>query len=426
MRLGQPGRDRASLAEAFRAVRAQTETLCEPLETEDYVIQSMPDVSPTEVAPGAHDAGSSRTSCSRSCSRATRPSTRCSPTSSTPTTTWPASFTRRASAACSPGPRVAEVYALPRPRHGRDAAPARRRRRRAAGAQSRRRSSSACNHEQQHQELLLTDIKHIFSCNPLRARLPPSAPSSAVARRRGRCGWARVRGRRARDRASTGDGFAFDNESPRHRSSSRLPHRRPPGDQRRVPARSSTTAATSAPSSGSPTAGRRCNEQGWQRAAVLGAARRRVVATSPSPAMRRVDPNEPVCHVSHYEADAYARWAGKRLPTEAEWEHAAAIDAGRGQLRRKRTAPPGAAGQRTRSQLFGDVWEWTQSAYLPYPGFQPLPRRGRRVQRQVHVQPDGAARRLLRDAGVAHPRRPTATSSSRTTRWQFTGLRLAE
>ena len=103
--------------------------------------------------------------------------------------------------------------------------------------------------------------------------------------------------------------------------------------------------------------------------------------------LRPVDPAAPVCHVSYYEADAFARWMGKDLPTEQEWEVAARaglID-----------------------DAFGIVWQWTRSAYSPYPGYRAAVRRARRVQRQVHGQPDGAARLVARDA-----RRPFARELS--------------
>ena len=95
--------------------------------------------------------------------------------------------------------------------------------------------------------------------------------------------------------------------------------------------------------------------------------------------LRPVDPAKPVCHVSYYEADAFARWAGKDLPTEGEWEVAA--DGG------------------ALSDAFGIVWQWTRSAYAPYPGYRAALRRARRVQRQIHDQPDGAARIFAGDAG---------------------------
>ena len=118
-----------------------------------------------------------------------------------------------------------------------------------------------------------------------------------------------------------------------------------------------------------------------------------------------VDLAAPVCHVSYFEADAFARWAGKRLPTEFEWEAAAAGCAVRGNMLGSgalRPLPAPAIGAADKpAQMFGDVWEWTQSAYCR---LSRLPRRtrcARRVQRQVHVRPVRAARRLVRDAGRA-------------------------
>ena len=93
--------------------------------------------------------------------------------------------------------------------------------------------------------------------------------------------------------------------------------------------------------------------------------------------LRPVDPAAPVLHVSYYEAEAFARWAGKHLPSEAEWEVAARA----GLL----------------ADAFGSAWQWTRSAYLPYPGYRAAGC-ARRIQRQVHGQPDGAARRLAGDA----------------------------
>src|SRR5262249_51984627 len=90
--------------------------------------------------------------------------------------------------------------------------------------------------------------------------------------------------------------------------------------------------------------------------------------------MRPLDLAEPLCHVSYYEADAYARWAGARLPSETEWEHAAgrALDAREGFLEGGALHPRAVATTDAIAQLFGECWQWTASAYLPYPGFRPL------------------------------------------------------
>ncbi len=226
------------------------------------------------------------------------------------------------------------------------------------------------NHEQQHQELIVTDIKYTLSRNPLRPAYRDDAapPDAAVV---GPMAWHAFPGGVHRI-GHDGGGFCFDNEMPRHRVLSRgFRARLATGHERGISWPSSRTAVTTSPSSGSPTAGRMRNARGW-RAPLYWEKVDGRWWTMTLGGFRPVVASEPACHVSYYEADAFARWAGARLPTEAEWEIAAR---GRGtarQLPRGRTFHPAPAEAGTGlAQCFGDVWEWTQSPYTPYPGMRP-------------------------------------------------------
>jgi len=210
------------------------------------------------------------------------------------------------------------------------------------------------NHEQQHQELFLTDIKHVLSCNPLRPAFDASleVPGSRAAGEydfsNGTSGIHQV--------GASGDGFAFDNETPRH-DALLHPHR--------IGARLVTNGEFKEfiddggyddsnlwLSDGWAT----INERGWNRPLYWSEDLQSEFTLG---GQRDIDAGAPLCHVSYYEADAFARWAGARLPTEYEWELAANDKPLQGNLMESGYLQPvGANGD----QFFGDVWEWTSSS----------------------------------------------------------------
>ena len=227
------------------------------------------------------------------------------------------------------------------------------------------------HHEQQHQELLLMDIKHVLSRNPLRP-VYAGRPSARVDT--DTLGWVDVEGGLV-EVGHSGDGFRFDNEVPRHRAwlePYRIADRlvtngewlefMADGGYRRHELWLSDGWA-------------RVNADGWH-APLYWTELDGVWFEHTLHGTWPVNPGIPVSHVSFYEAEAYAAWAGKRLPTEAEWEHAVTTD-GRpsvtaGNLADSETFHPRSAGASTGRlrQVYGDCWEWTSSAYHPYPGFR--------------------------------------------------------
>jgi ergothioneine biosynthesis protein EgtB len=408
------------LAARYSAVRKLSEALCEPLATEDYVVQSMPDVSPTKwhlahtswffetfiLRP--HHAGYREIDAAyaflfnsyyvqageRHC-RAQRGYI------SRPTVAQVFDYRRHVDEAMHEllhGPAADDVAAL---------------------------VEIGLNHEQQHQELMLTDIKHVFSVNPLRPAYGEAA--GAGVGEAAALAWVAVEGG-VHEIGHHGDGFSYDNESPRHRvyvepfelasravtNGEYLQFMGDGGYERPELWLSMGWATVQEQQWTEPFYWER-RDGGWWNYTLGG--------------MRPVDPAEPAVHLSYFEADAYARWAGARLPTEAEWEVAAAGVTGDAAARGNFVEDgvlhpcPAAAGPGLQ-QMFGDVWEWTQSQYTAYPGY---------------TAPDGALGEyngkfmcnqfVLRGGSCA-----TSRSHIRATyrnffppdaTWQFTGARLA-
>jgi len=288
------------------------------------------------------------------------------------------------------------------------------------------------NHEQQHQELILTDILALFASQPLRPayRPAPTTPKRASAshndvRRVTR--WLDFPGGIHRI-GHAGSAFAYDNECPRHEALLRdyrladrlvtngewLEFMADGGYATPVHWLADGWAAVNAKGWTAP--GYWEGEKGeWRRMTLHG--------------LVPLELEAPVCHVSYFEADAFARWAGKRLPTEFEWEAAASGLPVRGNMLGSgalRPLPVPAAGAADKpAQMFGDVWEWTQSAYAAYPGFRAGPgalgeyngkfMNGQYVLRGAScVTPEGHSRATYRNFFYPHQR------------WQFTGIRLAD
>ena len=294
-----------------------------------------------------------------------------------------------------------------------------------------------CNHEEQHQELILTDLKHLLSKNPLKPAYQERWPLTPIQGRMPR--WVGYRGGLVSigsDDHLPGESavFSFDNEGPRHQVVLE------PFEMASYPVTHGDFAAFIADR------GYARPElwlsMGWDWAQTHRAAaplywemRDGGWHTFTLHGIAPIDPHTPICHINYFEADAFARWAsarsqwtGARLPRETEWEHAAGAAAIEGNFLESRALHPLALRDEKFSshpaQLFGDVWEWTQSAYLPYPRFRAA---------------DGAVGEyngkfmcnqfVLRGGSCATPQqhiRPTYRNFfPPEARWQFSGLRLA-
>jgi ergothioneine biosynthesis protein EgtB len=448
-RIDDPG---STLASQYRTVRALSEKLCETLVTEDYVIQPMPDCSPTKWHL-AHTSWFFETFVLKDRVPGYR----------SPHPQYDYLFNSYYNAVgarhCRPKrglisrPTVADTYAY---RAHVDAAMldflA------SASTASLREIESivtiGLHHEQQHQELMLTDIKYVFWENPLRPAFRPSdigsvgegslagmelhgaypgaMPIALDGHANGAGGhvsWIDFEGGLV-GIGHEGGGFAYDNESPPHQSflqpyalGSRLVTAgeylafMEDGGYRRPEfwlAEGWTTVQTRGWDA--PLYWEKHDGEWWQFTLT---------------GMRPVDPNEPVCHVSFFEAEAYAAWAGARLPTEFEWEHAASMQSIQGNFVDNglyHPAPPGSklgAEEAMLQQIFGDVWEWTQSSYAPYPGFVAPPGalgeyNGKFMCNQYVLRGGSCA------TSLSHIRSTYRNFFPSDARWQFSGIRLAK
>ncbi len=275
------------------------------------------------------------------------------------------------------------------------------------------------NHEQQHQELILTDIKHALAQNPmLPAYTQLSVPASlstpmnciSVAERECANGF-------------EGEGFAFDNETPRHKVqvyAHKLADRLVNNGEYLDFIKDGGYATSELWLS---EAWSVLQERGWQRPIYW---QDDLASEYTLSGRRALDMNAPVCHLSLYEADAFARWAGARLPTETELECAAAEVAVEGNFYESGALHPVAPEQANGAlrQLFGDVWEWTGSSYGPYPGFKPLAgslgEYNGKFMCSQHVLRGGSC-----VSPQSHLRATYRNFFYPDSRWQFTGVRLA-
>jgi len=421
----RPPVDRSVWAERYRTVRALTEDLCAPLQTEDYVIQSMPDASPAKwhlahsswffetfvLKPGlAGYAGSDPNYAYlfNSYYNAVGP------------------MHCRAQRGMISRPTVAEVYAY---RRQTDTAMLSLFANATEDEWNRNEPlvELGLQHEQQHQELLLTDLKHMFAQNPLRpcyASKPSDSSGSGTATP---MSWISYEGGIYRI-GHSGSGFHFDNEAPRHRTliqpfqlASRLVTN---GDFLDFIHDGGYEQPELWLSLGWMTV----REQKWQSPLYWENGDNRNWHEFTLRGLRKLNPLEPVTHVSYFEADAFARWSGARLPTEEEWEVAAGTRPVTGSFidaRRFHPAPASTPATESPAQLYGEVWQWTRSSYSGYPGYRPPPGaigeyNGKFMCNQYVLRGGSCA------TSRSHFRSTYRNFFPTDKRWQFTGIRLAK
>jgi ergothioneine biosynthesis protein EgtB len=406
----------------YREVRNQSEAICQPLAVEDYCIQTMPDVSPPKWHL-AHVSWFFETFILLPFQHGYQPF---HPQFDYLFNSYYETHNRpfpRPQRGLLSRPTVADVYAYRA--HVDEAmtqllnAPDEQ-----FAQEIKDRLTLGLHHEQQHQELLLTDIKHILAFNPLCPSYQAQGPFEP-AYQGSSLHWLKYQGGN-HSIGHAGQGFSFDNEAPRH-----MVYLQDYALASRLVTNGEYMAFMDAGGYDRPEywlseGWHTVNSQNWQ-APLYWQKRNGRWWHMTLAGLQPVLEQEPVSHVSFYEADAYARWTGKRLPLETEWELAAIRQPIAGNFResghlRPRPSHQSGAGLQ---QLFGDVWEWTQSPYVPYPGYRPLKGslgeyNGKFMSNQM----------VLRGGSCVTPQshiRPTYRNFFYPgDRWQFSGIRLAD
>jgi len=416
---------RESLAELYKAVREFSHTLAEPLEIEDYVVQSMPDVSPTKW----HLAHTSWFFETFVLSKAL-------PDYKPPNPQYAYLFNSyyvlagerhlRPKRGLISRPTVEETYSY---RNHVDEGLLQFMEN--AGDKEWRDLASVIeigiHHEQQHQELILTDIKHVLSENPLHPEYINKKKNGRTANTTQELRWVAFEGG-IFNIGHQGDGFGYDNEYPNHKvylNPFKLGSRLITNAEYmefiedggyETPEIWLSEGWSSVETNGwiAPLYWQKQNGQ-WTEFTLSG--------------LRKVAPDEPVTHVSYFEANAYARWAGSRLPTESEWEAAASNLEKDGNFVENLNFHPLSLDKSSNGnplkQMFGDVWEWTQSSYSAYPGYKTPPGalgeyNGKFMCNQMVLRGGSCA------TSKSHIRKTYRNFFPADARWQFMGIRLAK
>jgi len=414
-----------SLTQFYKTVREFSQTLAEPLEIEDYVVQSMPDVSPTKW----HLAHTSWFFETFVLSKAIREYKSPNPQYAYLFNSY---YVQAGERHLRPKrgfisrPTVEETYnyrnhvdeSMLQFMHS-------------ANKKEWKELSAVIeigiHHEQQHQELIVTDIKHVLSENPLNPRYVSKKKPGRTTDKPQELKWVSFEGG-VRNIGNEGEGFGYDNEYPPHKvyvnpyklgsrlvtNAQYMEFIEDGGYETPEIWLSEGWVTVEINNWKAPLYWQKINGE-WMQFTLTG--------------LRKVEPDEPLTHVSYFEADAFARWAGSRLPTEAEWEVAAASVPIEGNFVDNMNFHPAPLDKSSNGhplkQMFGDVWEWTQSAYSAYPGYKVPPGalgeyNGKFMCNQMVLKGGSCA------TSKSHIRKTYRNFFPTDARWQFMGIRLAK